>query len=128
KENQRLMNALADSVLRESPEELLNDLSAEGIDPEQYADRVRQAMLDAVKTYRQQPLIKARRSHKKSIAAYEKRHVRSVVGESSVFPPQNMRDDFSELVKRTLADRVAKTCSNPDCAAITSGPQIDPTK
>src|SRR5437867_11844062 len=39
-----------------------------------------------------------------------------------------MRDDFSEPVKRTLADRVAKMCSNPDCRALTSGPQLDPMK
>jgi hypothetical protein len=39
-----------------------------------------------------------------------------------------MRDDFTEEVKRTLAARVAYLCSNPDCRAPTSGPQIDATK
>lgn len=39
-----------------------------------------------------------------------------------------MRDDFSEEVKRTLANRVANVCSNPDCHAVTSGPQSDSTK
>jgi HEAT repeat protein len=39
-----------------------------------------------------------------------------------------MRDDFSEAVKRTPADRVAKTCSNAHCRAKTSGPQADSTK
>lgn len=39
-----------------------------------------------------------------------------------------MRDDFSEDVKRTIASRVGNRCSNPSCRALTSGPQIDPTK
>ena len=34
-----------------------------------------------------------------------------------------MRDDFPEPVKRTLAARVGNRCSNPDCRALTSGPQ-----
>jgi hypothetical protein len=39
-----------------------------------------------------------------------------------------MRDEFSEEVKRTVAQRVGYRCSKPDCRADTSGPQIDPTK
>jgi hypothetical protein len=39
-----------------------------------------------------------------------------------------MRDDFTEDVKRTLAKRVAMRCSQPDCRAITSGPQLDEAK
>ncbi len=39
-----------------------------------------------------------------------------------------MRDDFSAEVKRTVANRVNSICSNPSCRAVTSGPQIDPTK
>ncbi len=39
-----------------------------------------------------------------------------------------MRDDFTEDVKRALAQRVANRCSNPECGAVTSGPQIDPAK
>ena len=39
-----------------------------------------------------------------------------------------MRDDFSDEVKRTLANRVANVCSNPDRRAVTSGPQVDSTK
>lgn len=39
-----------------------------------------------------------------------------------------MRDDFAEEVKRILAYRVATSCSNPECSADTSGPQIDPSK
>jgi hypothetical protein len=39
-----------------------------------------------------------------------------------------MRNEFTEEVKRTLADRVNHFCSNPDCRAQTRGPQVDPTK
>jgi len=39
-----------------------------------------------------------------------------------------MRDDFSEEVKRALANRVGNDCSNPECHAKTSGPQLDSTK
>jgi hypothetical protein len=39
-----------------------------------------------------------------------------------------MRDDFIEEVKRTLAARVGNRCSNPNCHALTSGPQDDPAK
>jgi hypothetical protein len=39
-----------------------------------------------------------------------------------------MRDDFPEMVKRVLALRVRNECSNPDCRAPTSGPQIDGAK
>jgi hypothetical protein len=39
-----------------------------------------------------------------------------------------MRDDFTEEVKRILAARVGNACSNPDCRALTSGPQSDSAK
>src|SRR5215472_14817172 len=39
-----------------------------------------------------------------------------------------MRDDFTPETKRTLADRVGKLCSNPECRALTSGPQDDSEK
>jgi hypothetical protein len=39
-----------------------------------------------------------------------------------------MRDDFTADVRRNLADRVGKLCSNPDCQALTSGPQDDSAK
>lgn len=39
-----------------------------------------------------------------------------------------MRDEFTEEVKRTIANRVGNLCSNPDCRALTSGPQDDPSK
>jgi hypothetical protein len=39
-----------------------------------------------------------------------------------------MADDFSEQVKRALASRVGNLCSNPECRALTSGPQEDLAK
>ena len=39
-----------------------------------------------------------------------------------------MRDDFPEPVKRTAAARTGHRCSNPDCGAATSGPQVDADK
>ncbi len=38
------------------------------------------------------------------------------------------RDDFSADAKRVLANRVGQRCSNPECRALTTGPQIEPTK
>jgi hypothetical protein len=35
------------------------------------------------------------------------------------------RDDFPESTKRALAARVNHRCSNPDCGAPTSGPQVE---
>lgn len=39
-----------------------------------------------------------------------------------------VRDDFSEVVKRTVAARVNHLCSNPSCRAPTSGPQEHSSK
>jgi hypothetical protein len=41
---------------------------------------------------------------------------------------RSARDDFSAKVKRNLAARVNHCCSNPECNAQTSGPQIDTNK
>jgi hypothetical protein len=38
------------------------------------------------------------------------------------------RDDFREPVKRTLGLRAGNRCSDPNCRALTSGPQVDDTK
>lgn len=39
-----------------------------------------------------------------------------------------MRDEFSEDGKRVLALRAANRCSGPACRALTSGPQLDPSR
>ncbi len=38
------------------------------------------------------------------------------------------RDDFTASIKRSLAERVGSLCSNPECQAPTSGPQITNSK
>lgn len=38
------------------------------------------------------------------------------------------RDEFPLEVKRTLSQRVATRCSNPECLIVTAGPQVDPSK
>jgi hypothetical protein len=43
-------------------------------------------------------------------------------------PVPSSRDDFPEPIKRALAARVNYRCSNPDCSAQTSGPQVEPAK
>lgn len=40
----------------------------------------------------------------------------------------SIRDDFPDPVKRAVAARVNFRCSNPECRAATTGPQIDPSK
>jgi hypothetical protein len=39
-----------------------------------------------------------------------------------------MRDDFTDEMKRAVSARVGSLCSNPDCRALTSGPQDNTTK
>lgn len=39
-----------------------------------------------------------------------------------------MRDNFTDEIKRITAVRVGNQCSNPSCRALTSGPQVDPSK
>lgn len=40
---------------------------------------------------------------------------------------KRLRDEFSQTVKRALAQRVGLLCSNPICMALTTGPQSDPS-
>ena len=40
----------------------------------------------------------------------------------------SIRDDFPPATKRSLAERVSFLCSNPDCRAPTSGPQVTNSK
>jgi hypothetical protein len=39
-----------------------------------------------------------------------------------------IRDDFNMRVKRAVSARVALICSNPECRAVTAGPQTSPEK
>jgi len=42
--------------------------------------------------------------------------------------PRRPQDEFSEKTKRTLRERVALLCSNPDCRILTVGPASSPEK
>jgi hypothetical protein len=42
--------------------------------------------------------------------------------------PQKSRDEFSERVKRTVAERAAYICANPPCRKPTVGPHSEPDK
>lgn len=42
--------------------------------------------------------------------------------------PKKRRDEFAPSVKKTLAERVAYFCSNPECLKLTAGPHSDKTK
>lgn len=39
-----------------------------------------------------------------------------------------MREEFTNEVKRAISARVGSRCSRPTCRALTSGPQVDPSK
>src|SRR5579871_1727431 len=62
------------------------------------------------------------------LSALSKLSVNCPYSQAQKWPDILMRDDFSEEVKRTLAARVNYFCSNPDCRAQTTGPQVDPSK
>jgi hypothetical protein len=113
KEYQTLMNALAESVLKESPEELANDLRVEGIDPGQYTEEVRQAMLDAVKAHEQQALHKARRTYSESVAAYEQRKIHLPTSS------QKRREIFERAIRRDPEFRQQLTMQHRDFTDLT---------
>src|SRR5262245_755355 len=46
----------------------------------------------------------------------------------TVYIRDQVRDDFAEADKRSLAMRAGGRCSNPACRAQLFGPQLDPTK
>jgi len=45
-----------------------------------------------------------------------------------MYNSEQMRDEFTDDVKRNAAARVAYQCSNPSCRTPTCGPQLDPAK
>jgi hypothetical protein len=71
---------------------------------------------------------KARRERLEWQIREREKRLADVGGKAGEIRATWMRDDFSEDIKRALAARVANQCSNPDCRAVTSGPQTDPSK
>ena len=113
KEYETLMRALADSVLKESPEELVNDLRAEGIDPDQYAENLRKVMLDAVKAHKQQHLRTAQRDYEQSLASYEQRKVQLPHSR------ERRREIFHRLLQKDPALRQQLTLQNREFKDLT---------
>jgi hypothetical protein len=64
-----IMNALAESVLEMSDEEILAEAREEGEDPEEVAERVKNVLLEAVKAYEQRHLRTDQEQYKRRVAA-----------------------------------------------------------
>lgn len=63
-----LMNALAESTLEMSDEEVLAEIREEGEEPEKVAEEVRGVLKGATKSYRQRRLIEAQKRYDERIA------------------------------------------------------------
>ena len=68
-----VIDALGDSVLNASDEEILEDLRIAGIDPVAEAARLKSMMLDTVKAFRQRPLQAARVAYSRQIEQMERK-------------------------------------------------------
>lgn len=64
-----IMNALAESVVEASDEEILEEVRLQGEDPKEAAGRVRNVLLDTVKIYKQKRLREAQEQYDSHIAA-----------------------------------------------------------
>ncbi len=69
----RIMDAVAESALKESDAEILEEVRQQGQDPKQAAEQVRNILRQAVKSYRQHKLIEAREQYQRSVAAMKER-------------------------------------------------------
>ena len=69
-----IMNRLADSVLDLSDEQLIAEAKAEGIDVRGEAERVRNVLRRASKSYRMSKLIAAQRNYESQLAQMQTRH------------------------------------------------------
>ena len=68
-----LINALGDSVLEETDDEILEELHMEGIDIRAESARMKAMMLGTIKAFRQRALQTARASYERQIQQMEKR-------------------------------------------------------
>jgi hypothetical protein len=68
-----LINALADSVLEESDDEIREELRMKGVDMDAEAVRLKAIMLDTVKAFRQRSLNAAREAYNREIIQMEKK-------------------------------------------------------
>lgn len=68
-----LIDALGDSVLEASDEEILEELRMSGVDPDAEAARLKAMMLGTVKAFRQRALEAARAAYSRQIEQMEKK-------------------------------------------------------
>jgi hypothetical protein len=76
KELRALHEALADSVLSSSDDDLIEEVRQEGLDPDAVADRTRALLLTTVKTFQQRALVAARQQHQEETARLATRRFR----------------------------------------------------
>jgi len=86
-----IIDALADSVLKASDEEILEEIQQEGLDPKEVAGEVRKVLFDSMRNYQQRRLYEARKQYK---------HHVEVIRNKKYFLPSNSED------KRTLLNKV----------------------
>jgi hypothetical protein len=70
---QSLMDALGDSILQETDEEIIEDLRQAGIDPEAEAGRLKTMMLNTVKEFQKRHLRAAREGYTRQMERLEKK-------------------------------------------------------
>jgi hypothetical protein len=89
-----IMDALGESIIDESDDEILQDLRQAGIDPEAEAARMKAMMLDTVKAFRQRHLRAAREGYEKRLS--------DLATKSYQLPstPQARRDLFVYVTKQ----------------------------
>lgn len=69
KEFANIMNAMAESTLDMTDEEIEAEIRDEGNDPDDVAGRVRDVLREAVKTCQQRPLLEAQKRYEERVAA-----------------------------------------------------------
>lgn len=68
KELKAIMDALADSAIEATDQEVLEDVRHQGLEPDTLANEVRKNLLNAVKNYQKRNLVKAKKKYEKSVA------------------------------------------------------------
>lgn len=63
-----IMDALAESVIDSSDEEILEEVREDGLQPEAIAKQVNETLLSSVKKYRKRNLLKAREKYQDSVS------------------------------------------------------------
>ena len=69
----RIMDAVADSALKETDAEILEEIRQQGQNPKQAAEQVRTILRQAVKSHRQRKLAEAKEQHQLAVAAMKEK-------------------------------------------------------